>query len=222
MIQILDCEQGSPEWYLARLGIPTASEFATIMAKGKGGGDSKTRRTYLLKLLGERITGEPMYSYSNDHMERGKVMEDEARDFYAFMTDAEPQRVGFIRNHGSGCSPDSLIGDAGMLEIKTKLAHLQIEVLLSGEVPSDHKAQLQGQLWVAEREWVDFVSYWPKTPPFIKRVYRDEAYIKGIAEAVDIFLSELSALQRRMESGYSRNDDRVLHEQLQASLKGAA
>jgi len=222
MLQVFDFEQGSPEWYAARLGIPTASEFATVMAKGKGGADSKTRRTYLLKLLGERITGEPMYSYSNEHMERGKIMEDEARDFYAFMTDNEPRRVGFIRNDYAGASPDSLIGNDGALEIKTKLAHLQMDVLLSGEVPSEHVAQLQGQLWVAEREWVDFVSYWPKTPPFIKRVYRDEKEIAKIAGAVEVFLNELQAMLRQIDSGYSRSDDRALHDQLRESLRGAA
>lgn len=190
-LEIFDCEQGTEEWYACRLGIPTASEFDAVMAKGKGGGASKTRRTYMLKLIGERMTGEPKYNYSNDHMERGKSMEDEARDLYAMLHDAELRRVGFLRRGESGCSPDSLIGNDGMLEIKTKLAHLQLECLLDDEVPSEHKQQLQGQLWVAEREWVDFESYWPGLPPFIKRVYRDEPYIKGLAAAVDEFVSEM-------------------------------
>lgn len=124
-IEIFDVPQNSPEWYACRLGIPTASMFGTIMAKGRGGsGDSKTRWTYMMKLLGERLTGEPCENYTNEHMERGKVMEAEARDWYVFQTDAEVHRVGFIRNGEVGCSPDSLIGTDGMLEIKTKLAHL--------------------------------------------------------------------------------------------------
>lgn len=188
MIQVFDCEQGSPEWFLCRLGIPTASEFKSIMAKGEG----KTRRTYLMKLLGERLTGEPMDSYTNGHMERGRVMELEARDMYAFVHDAEPQKIGFIRNDEVGCSPDSLIGESGLLEIKTKLPHLQLEAILADKLPPEHAAQIQGQLWVAEREWCDFVSYWPKLPLFVKRVYRDDEKIKAIEEEVSRFLDELN------------------------------
>jgi hypothetical protein len=197
--QIFDCEQGSPEWFAARMGIPTASEFDTVQAKGKGGGESKTRRTYMLKLAGEILTGEPMYSYSNDHMERGKEMEDEARNAYAFMTDLEPQRIGFLRRGDAGASPDSIVGSNGLLEIKTKLAHLQLDVILGGELPSEHKAQVQGQLWVSGREWCDFVSYWPGLPLFVKRVHRDEEYIKTLASAVDQFNSELADLVAKVK-----------------------
>lgn len=187
-IQVFDCEQGTDEWYRCRLGIPTASEFRSIIAKGEG----KMRRTYMMKLLGERFTGEPADNYTNGHMERGHAMEDEARRLYAFMQDVEPVRVGFIRNGFVGCSPDSLIGDDGMLEIKTKLPHLQIEALIAGKLPSEHQAQVQGQMWVAERQWVDFVSYWPRLPLFVKRVERDEAYIATLAAEVEQFLAELT------------------------------
>ena len=187
-MQIIDCEQGSPEWFAARAGIPTSSEFSTVMAKGEG----KTRKTYMLKLAGEIITGEPMSSYSNGDMERGKLMEDEARDLYAFMTDNEPQRVGFIRSGNAGASPDSLISINGGLEIKSALAHIQIERLLADTLPSEHKAQVFGCMWIAEREWWDFTSYCPKLPLFVKRVYRDEVYIAKIAEEVDRFNEDLS------------------------------
>lgn len=199
-VEVFDCDQNSPEWYQCRLGIPTASRFSTLLASGRGGGESKTRREYLYKLAGEILTGEPMYSYQNDHMLRGQEMEGEARDMYVFLTDLEPQRVGFIRNGRTGCSPDSLIGNDGMLEIKTKLAHLQCEVLDYNELPSEHKPQCQGQLWIAEREWVDFVSYWPKLPLFAKRVYRDEAYIKKLAAEVDRFNGELAELVAKLQA----------------------
>jgi hypothetical protein len=203
-----DCEQGSPDWFKVRAGIPTASEFATVMASGRGGGESKTRRTYMLKLAGEILTGEPMESYTNAHMERGKVMEDEARDIYSFMQDVEPEPVGFISNGNKGCSPDSLIGKAGMVEIKTKLPHLQIDVLLKDEMPPEHKAQCQGQLWVAEREWVDFVSYWPGLPLFVKRIHRDEDYIASLSNAVDEFNAELSHMVARIKAMRGEaNDD---------------
>lgn len=190
-LQIIDCEQGTPAWLQARLGIPTASEFATLLAKGRAGGESATRRTYMLKLIGERLTGEPMWTYSNEHMERGKAMEDEARDLYAMLRDVEPQRVGFLRRGDVGCSPDSLIGDDGLLEIKTKLPHLHLAVLLSNELPPEHKAQVQGQLLVSGRGWVDFMSYWPALPPVIVRVPRDEPYIASLKIAAEDFLAEL-------------------------------
>ena len=195
--EIIDCEQGSPEWFQARLGIPTASEFATVMAIGRGGAESKQRRTYMLKLIGERMTGEPAESYTNFHMERGKIMEEEARNAYAFMTDITPELVGFIRNCNKGCSPDSLIDNNGILEIKTKLPHLHLEVLLNDAMPTEHMAQVQGQMWVAEREWCDFVSYWPKLPLFVKRVYRDEEYIKKLSDGVDRFIAEMNTLQEK-------------------------
>lgn len=195
MIQIIDCEQGSAAWFEARAGIPTASEFSTVMAKGKDGGASVTRAKYLRQLAGEILTEEPApEGYSNAHMERGKVMEDEARDYYALVHSVEPQRVGFIRNGRKGGSPDSLIGDVGGLEIKTAIPAVQIERLQRGDLPPEHKAQVQGSLWVAEREWWDFVSYWPKLPPLIVRVYRDEAYIATLAKAVDAFNEELDSI----------------------------
>ena len=198
MMQLFDCEQRSPEWYALRAGIPTSSEFATVMAKGRGGDDSKTRRTYLLKLAGEVLTGEPMENYSNHHMERGRAMEGEARALYAFMRDADPQPVGFIRNGDRGASPDALLGDNGVLEIKTKLPHLLIDLILKDEFPPEHKAQCQGQLWIAERTWLDLVVYWPKLPLFVKRVTRDDAYIATLITAVDAFNEELRQMVERV------------------------
>jgi hypothetical protein len=191
MMQIIECEQGTPEWFSARAGIPTASMFATVMAVGVKGGKSLTRIAYLNKLAGEILTGEPMENYVSADMERGKVMEDEARDLYAFQNGVDPQRVGFVRNGEKGASPDSLVGDKGGLEIKSAAAHIQVARLLDGALPSEHKAQVQGSLWVCEREWWDFCSYCPKLPLLQIRVYRDEDYIKKIANEVDLFNIEL-------------------------------
>lgn len=191
MMQIIECEQGTPEWLAARAGIPTASEFHTVMAVGKQGGKSVTRVAYLNKLAGEILTGEPMESYVSAAMERGSLMEDEARDLYAFQYNVEPRRVGFVRNGEKGASPDSLIGESGGLEIKSAAAHIQIARLLDGGLPSEHKAQVQGNLWVCEREWWDFCSYCPKLPMLRVRVYRDETYIAKIANEVELFNIEL-------------------------------
>lgn len=193
-----DLEQGTEEWFRARMGIPTASEFSTVMAKGVKGGESKTRRTYMLRLAGELLTGEPAETYSNGHMERGKIMEAEAREHYAFITCVDPKQIGFIRNGDNGCSPDSLIGNNGMLEIKSALPHILLDKILRDDFPPEHKAQTQGALWVAEREWIDLVVYWPKLPLFVKRAYRDEDYIAKMADAVDQFNSELAEIVNKL------------------------
>ena len=200
MIQIFDCEQNSPEWFAARMGIPTASNFAALLAKGEG----KTRRTYLLKLAGEvliqRNNGRVPEGFTNDHLERGHELEPEARDLYSFLTDTEPKRIGFVRNGDKGCSPDSFIGPNGMLEIKTKLPHLLNDVILKDEFPPEHKAQCQGGLWVCEREWIDIAIYWPGLPLFRKRAYRDEAYIANLAAEVNRFNVELLETVEKISS----------------------
>lgn len=219
MIQIVECEQGSEEWLLARLGIPTASCFATIMASGKDGGASKTRAEYMRKLAGEILTQRPMDSYSNGHMERGKEWEPEARDLYAFMKDADPQLVGFIRNGQKGCSPDSLLNNDGGLEIKAASAHIQVERLLSPRLPPAHRAQVQGNIWIAEREWWDFVSYCPGLPLLVVRETRDEEYIGKLAKAVDQFNDELNELVERIRR--LSGDGPQLRETLTQSLVAA-
>lgn len=188
--------QGSPEWFSARAGIPTSSRFSDVMAKGAG----KVRRKYMLTLIGERITGEPHVGYFNAAMQRGHEMEAEARAMYELQTDNEVEQVGFIRNGAVGCSPDGLVGDSGMVEIKTKEPHLQLECLLAGKVPPEHMAQLQGQLWVAERQWCDFVSFWPGLPLFVKRVELDEEYTKNLRAEVFRFRQEMDELERKVRA----------------------
>lgn len=199
-LEVINCEQGSTEWWQARLSVVTASEFHCVRANGRGGGDSKTRRKYMLRLIAEAITGEPQETYSSAAMERGKMMEAEARNYYAFITDEEPKQVGFLKRGRVGCSPDSLVGDNGLHEIKCKEPHRHIEVLLAAELPSEHKAQCQGSLWVSGRDWIDFQSFWPKLPPFIKRVYRDEPYIALLEQAVKEFIQEMDDLTQRISA----------------------
>lgn len=199
-LTVYTCEQGGTEWLKARLGIPTASNFATCMAKGRGGADSTTRRTYMLKLAGELLTGEPAQSFGNAHTERGHAMEPDARNLYAMLRDCEPELVGFMRRGNAGASPDSLIGQDGLLEIKTKLPHLQLEVLLRDQLPAEHKAQVQGQLWISGRQFCDFVSYWPGLPVFITRVERDEEYIGQLSAAVSEFWDEMQQTIQQIRS----------------------
>jgi hypothetical protein len=199
MIEHFDCEQNSPEWYRVRLGLPTASEFGTVLAKGKDGGASLTRKKYLHQLAAEIITGEPGENYTNSYMERGKLQEAEARRLYAFVHDAEPERIGFIKNGPKGCSPDALIGSNGLLEIKTRTGHLQVELLLLDRFPPEHRAQVQGALWVSERDWCDLAVYSPGLPLWVGRSYRDDGYIANLAGAVAQFNEELAEIVERVK-----------------------
>ena len=189
--------QGTPEWHAVRAGKVTASEFDSVLAQGRNG-VSKTRQTYLYKLAGEIITGQVVESYSNANMERGKVMEDEARAWYEVMH-AKVETVGFIEEGRTGYSPDGLVGDKGALEIKTKFPHLLIPVLLSRDFPAEHKAQCQGGLMVSCREWIDLVCYWPGMPVAVHRAYRDEVYIATLRQAVWDFVGELDAIVGRLK-----------------------
>lgn len=200
-IEIFDTiEQNSPEWLQVRCGVITASEFDSVMAQGKGGAESKTRLTYMRKLAGEIITGRPAENYSNQAMDRGHIMEGEARDHYAFVHGVTPVQVGFVRNGRIGCSPDSLIGEDGGLEIKTKAPHLLIEVLDRGDIPPEHVKQVQGSMLVTGRPWWDFMAYYSGMPPFVKRIHRDELYIAKMRRAIEEFTDELDALVERIRA----------------------
>lgn len=199
-VEFFTFDQGSPEWHEARRGIPTASRFSDVLAKGEG----KTRMKYMRELAGEIITGTVAEGYKSAAMERGNAMEAEARAEYEFMTDTDVQLVGFARNGRVGASPDGLIGDGKILEIKTKEPHLLIEAIERGALPPDHRAQVQGCLWVTERKEADFIAYWPKMPSFIMTVKRDEEYIANLAAEIMRFTGELDAMVDRIRN-YKRD-----------------
>lgn len=198
-MQVHNFIQGSPEWFAARAGMPTASEFQAVMA-GKDAASRTARRTYMLKLVGERLTRKPRPAFSGRHTRRGHAMEAEARDLYAFLKGVTPVQVGFITNKGAGCSPDSLIGVNGALEIKTKEPHLLLDAYLNPLFPAEHKAQCQGQLFVAEREWVDLAIYWPDMPLVTQKAYRDEPYLKALERELAVFNAELEMLVDRLRA----------------------
>lgn len=195
-MKILDLEQGSPEWFEARAGRATASEFSSILAKGQG----KTRAAYLRKVAAERLTGKPVESYKNQHMERGQEQEQFARAAYEIEKGVLVQRVGLIIHDDLmvSCSPDGLVGNNGGTEIKSVISTVQMDTLLAGGYPPEHKAQIQGSLWISEREWWDFVSFSPDMPKhlqaYIFRVFRDDSYIKTLEAEVRAFLDEVDAL----------------------------
>ena len=198
-LEIINVEQGSPEWFQARLGIPTASMFQTVMASGKGGGESKTRLKYMRELAYERRTGRQSESFENAHTLRGREQEPKARNLYAFAREVDPQQVGFMKNYGAGASPDSLIGENNGLEIKCCLPHIQIERLQDQRLPPEYRHQVQGCMWIADRDRWDFMSYCPDLPPLIVPVKRDDAFIRQIADAVELFNEELEDLMAKLD-----------------------
>jgi len=197
---IKELEQGSEAWHAARMGIVTMSELQCLLVNGKGpGGFGAGAISYMNQLIGERITEEAADAFQgNRHTERGHELEPMARELYIDRTGATLEEVGIILNHGAGYSPDAMANADGLVEIKTKLPKYQVEVILSGEIPKEHTAQCQGGLWVSEREWIDFVSYWPGMPLFVKRAYRDEKLIKTISERVEMFYEELEKRMQRV------------------------
>lgn len=202
-MKIFDCEQYSPEWYACRMGIPTASEFHKLFMSGrKKGEESKTRRRYMLDLIGERMTGQPRETFSSVHMQRGKEMEAEACKLFSFLDDTDLATVGFMRNEQAGCSPDRLVGENGLLQIKTMLPPLLLDLHLTVDPKEydEHDHQLYGELWISEREWTELFVYWPGVKPYRKRVYRDEAKITSIALGVEMFLNEMHELMNKLEA----------------------
>lgn len=197
-MKIHECQQGSPEWFAARLGKVTASCFSDAMAGGQG----KSRKTYMIKLIAERMTGEPQNGYTNAIMDRGSEVEAQAREYYELLNDCPVRQVGFIeRDKNIGASPDGLVGEDGMIEIKCPLSHTHIRYIIDARLPTTYKKQVQGQLWVAERKWVDFVSYDPRVyqkPFFCERVYRDEDYIKELQINIYTFVADMQKLMEQL------------------------
>jgi len=194
---ITGIDQGTDEWLALRYGWITASKFKDV----KAGGAGKTRKSYMYQLAAEAITGERIETYTNEYMEWGTLTEPQARAMYELESGNIVEEVSFIKLddvNKIGCSPDGLIGDDGMLEIKCPKTTTQIETYLSGKMPTGHNAQVQGQLWVSGRQWTDFVSFDPridgKSSYFCVRVERDEKYIEELSHACFQFQVDLTSM----------------------------
>ncbi len=192
-------EQKSPEWFAARLGKATGSRIAEIVAKTKSG-DSASRGNYMAQLVIERLTNKQEESYSNDFMDWGNLQEPFARAAYEAATNVLVDEVGMIthpRIEMSGASPDGLVGDDGLVEIKCPKTATHIETLLSKTVPGKYNIQMQWQMACTDRSWCDFVSFDPRMPEglqmFLKRVHRDDALIKTLEGEVIKFLKEVDS-----------------------------
>ena len=189
--------QGTPEWHQLRAGKVTASRVADILAKTKTG-PSASRQNYLIELALQRTTGIIQESYSNAAMEWGTQTEPQARVAYEVNTNNFVDQVAFI-DHPSikwfGCSPDGLVSDRGLLEIKCPNSATHWEYFKAKEPPKKYFIQMQAQIAVTGRDWCDFVSFDPRMPDrsqlLIVRVDRDDAFIAEMEAEIKKFLEEV-------------------------------
>ena len=191
-------EQRSEEWFQARLGKVTASRVADVLAKIKSG-ESASRRNYKIQLVSERLTGERQESYINQAMQDGIDREQFAKDRYV-QEHGEVEEVGFMQHPTleAGASPDGLVGEDGIIEIKCPMGGTHTESLMSQDVPSKYIPQIQFQLRCSGRKWCDFVSYHPMFPKhlqlFVKRVEADEVYQAELDKEIELFLVEVQTI----------------------------
>lgn len=203
-----DIEQGTDAWKQLRLGKVTASRICDVMARTKSGWGA-SRAQYAADLICERLTGIPKDCFTNAAMQWGTATEPEARRAYEFFVDRDVIQVGFIDHptiKDAGCSPDGLIGNDGMVELKCPTSATHIETLLTGKFPDKYVKQGLFQLACTGRQWVDLVSYDPRLPErmrlFVKRVERDAGQVAEIETAVSEFLAELDATVAQLRAKY--------------------
>lgn len=203
-MKIVQCTQGSQAWHANRAGRVTASEVYKVLMDPK----TETRSGYMAQIISEILTGEPnMEGFCNPYMERGTAEEPAARDAYAVRNNVWIDQVGFVIHPTiarAGSSPDGLVGEDGGVEIKVPKPSNHIAYMIGGQLPKKYEPQVMFNLACTEREWYDFVSFDPGLPTrhqlFIKRVYRDEARIRDINEAVLSFLEEVDDLIAKLDS----------------------
>jgi putative phage-type endonuclease len=195
MIEMMD--QGSEEWFTIRIGKVTASRVADVIAKTKTG-YSASRDNYMAQLICERLTGQKGESFTNAAMQHGTDTEPLARAAYEAFKDVLVDEVGFVPHptiEMAGASPDGLVGEDGLLEIKCPNTATHIETLLSQSVPGKYNTQMQFQMACTGRKWCDFVSFDNRLPEelqlFVMRVPRDEVFIRLIEAEIVQFIAEL-------------------------------
>lgn len=207
-MKVYNFTQRSPEWTIARLGLPTASNFDKIITP-KTGKLSASSERYIHTLLAEWIYGAPLddarSTYQSQAMQFGQDAEPQARTEYELIKNVSVDVVGFVTNDAGtvGCSPDGLIGADGGLELKGHTALPEhVRAMLKRAIDDEHKPQVQGCLWLCEREWWDVVSYFPAVPTVIVRATRDEEYISKLSDALAAFTDTLEAAKHALDREY--------------------
>lgn len=200
---IVDCEQGTPEWKKARAGRVTASRMADLLAKGKG----ISRQKYLGQIIAERDSGEPSeMSFKSASMEWGTQQEEDAATLYEWEYETRLTKVGFVIHPAielSGCSPDRLCGDEGIVQIKCPDTHTHIETFMTDEIDSRYLKQMQWEMACTHSKWCDFVSFDPRVKQerrlFVKRIRRDPAAIVAMQAEVQAFLREVDETIKQLD-----------------------
>lgn len=197
-----NCVQGEADWTLLRLGKVTASELDSIMTPEFKIRTGEGPKTFLLKKLAEAYRGQPVEGFSTWQTEEGQLLEDEARSWFALMTEHKVSNVGFCESddHRSGCSPDALLDDDGGMELKCPQAVNHVRYLMDGVLPKDYAAQVHMSLYVTGRKWWKFVSYRRRFPAFVITVNRDEVICAKIGEALAAFDVQFTAGMERLQS----------------------
>ena len=192
-------EQNSPEWYQLKCGTPSSSNFDKIITtKGE---PSKQRDKYLYQLAGERLTGTKEETFKNEAMEIGIERENEAANIYELIKGVELEKVGVCYKDEDKrflASPDRLTED-GLIEIKCPLIHTHVEYLLNNKLPTKYFQQVQGQLFITEKKWCDFVSYYPGLKPLLVRVEPDLAFHAKLEKELNTFCDELDRIVERIK-----------------------
>ena len=198
--------QGSPEWFLQRLGKVTASRVADVIAKTKSG-YSTSRENYCVELALERLTGARQESFTNGAMQWGTDTEPLARAAYEAHTGAMVEEVGMIAHPSiamTGASPDGLIDADGIIEIKCPNSATHARTILSRKPDGKYITQIQWQLACTARQWCDFVSFDPRFPEhlqlFITRIDRDSAQIAELEREVKVFLAEVEEMVSKLNN----------------------
>jgi hypothetical protein len=204
------CEQGSEEWHALRLGIPTASCFDKIVTPAKCE-LSKTSVDYMALLIAEWIRKAPVDEFENEWTRHGHEYEDEARKAYEFAVGQSVDQVGFITTDDGmvGASPDGMIGSNALCELKCPKANTHVGYMLARAIDDKYKTQLQGQLWVCERELVDIQSYCPGFPTVVIRVTRDEPYIAKLSAAVRKFVDSMLESRLKIEREFGPFPEKI-------------
>lgn len=204
--------QGSDEWKALRLGKVTASRVADVVAKTKSG-YSTSRANYMAQLIAERLTGTVAESYTNAAMQHGTETEPEARAAYEFYQGVAVKEVAFIPHptiDQAGCSPDGLVGDDGLVEIKCPNTATHLDTLLGQAVPAKYETQMQFQMACTGRQFCDFVSFDPRMPEnmrlFIKRLPRDDKRIAELEKEIAGFLLEMAVKLSELNSLYGERE----------------
>lgn len=203
---IMEVEQGTSEWLIARTGCCTGSRVKDVVAKLKNGKYSASRDNYMMEVVCERLTGLHIDHYVTPEMQYGIDNEDAARDAYEAATREFVDQVGiaFHPEMEYYCaSPDGLVGPDGSMEIKCPKPTTHLEWIQAGDVPAEHIPQMKAVMSCAERKWCDFVSYCPKMPKnlrlFIKRLEWDREMIEKQDEEVRLFLKDAKDLERSLK-----------------------